>query len=135
MDRYKILVLILVAAVLNGCIYNTDLGCEGFKDAGRSCKPVTSNVEYAVEKEKETEIAKAEKTEQEKDVDDLINYSINLGEANPLTTKAKTLKVTILPYVDDTGRLHMLSSLYIIIQKPDWIIGDYLIPADKGAVQ
>ncbi|MGE4478641.1 MAG: TraV family lipoprotein [Deferribacterales bacterium] len=132
MDRYKILVVILAVAVLNGCIYNTDLGCEGFKDAGRSCKPVTSNVEYAVEKEKETEIAK---TEHEKDVDDLINYSINLGETNPLTTKAKTLKVTILPYVDDTGRLHMLSSLYIIIQKPDWIIGDYLIPADKGAVQ
>jgi conjugal transfer pilus assembly protein TraV len=128
--------LLSALLVLNGCIYSTELGCEGFKDAGRGCKPVTSNVEYAVLMEQQKEISKADNAPEKKDkVDDLISYSIKLDEASPVTSMPKTMKVVIMPRVDETGRLHMLKRVYIIIQKPEWIIGDYLIPETKKAEQ
>lgn len=60
--------------------------------------------------------------------DELTSYSIKINADNtPVTTKPKTLRVTILPYQDKKGRLNMIKRVHMIIQKPEWIIGDYLI--------
>lgn len=64
--------------------------------------------------------------------DELTNYSIKINTENvPVTTKPKTLRVTILPYIDEKGRLNMMKRVHLILQKPEWILGDYLIVNDN----
>ena len=133
MDRHKRLIITAALAlfVLSGCGYKGSFTCDGFANGGRSCETVTSNIEYAIEKERTGGASAIDNTTADNQTlvgSELTAYSIKINEENtPVTTKPKTMRVTILPYVDGKGRLNMMKRVHIIIQKPEWILGDYLI--------
>ena len=180
MDRYKIIVFAGLLSILSGCVYDSKFTCEGYKNAGRACKPVSSNIEYAIAKDDKTEPTESEsqpeavsddehrqelfvkcdtdepcnykpadtdrvmvskdakkyldfkKNEQKLLAEELTSYGIKVNsDSTPVTSKPKILKVTILPYEDSKGRLNMLRRVYMILQKSDWLLGDYLIVDDK----
>jgi conjugal transfer pilus assembly protein TraV len=180
MDRYKIIAAAGLLSMLSGCVYDSNFTCEGYKNAGRACKPVSSNIEYAISKDDKTEAAEIEsqpevvsgdehrqelfvkcdtdepcnykpaetdllivskdakkyldfkKNEQKLLAEELTSYGIKVNADNtPVTSKPKVLRVTILPYEDAKGRLNMMRRVYMILQKSDWLLGDYLIVDDK----
>lgn len=180
MDRHKITLLSILLLMLSGCVYESKFTCEGFKNAGRACKPVSSNIEYAINQGDKTEEAQNEveamkqpelpqkqlfikcdadepcdykvaetdlvvvskdakkyvefkKNEHKLLADELTSYGIKINtDAMPVTTKPKILRVTILPYEDSKGRLNMIRRVYMILQKSDWLLGDYLVVDDKS---
>lgn len=142
MGRHKGLIIAVMAVfLLSGCVYESTFTCEGLKNGGRSCETVTSNIEYAIKKERtggEPQITDNTTTSDNKTAavgDELTAYSIKINEENtPVTSKPKTMRVTILPYVDDKGRLNMMKRVHIIIQRPEWILGDYLI-VDENTIR
>lgn len=139
MGRHKGLIIAAAFFMLTGCVYESTFTCEGLKNGGRSCETVTSNIEYAIEKERtggEPQITDNSTSDNKTAVgDELTAYSIKINEENtPVTSKPKTMRVTILPYVDDKGRLNMMKRVHIIIQKPEWILGDYLI-VDENTIR
>lgn len=180
MDRYKIIFFAGLLSILSGCVYDSKFTCEGYKNAGRACKPVSSNIEYAIEKDDKTDATEVDtviaaepdsvvqqelfvkcdtdepcnykpadtdrvmvskdakkyldfkKNEQKLLAEELTSYGIKVNsDSTPVTSKPKILKVTILPYEDSKGRLNMLRRVYMILQKSDWLLGDYLIVDDK----
>ncbi|GAB1534399.1 hypothetical protein ADMFC3_00300 [Geovibrio sp. ADMFC3] len=140
MERNKRLIIAAAFFMLTGCVYESTFTCEGLKNGGRSCETVTSNIEYAIEKERtggEPQITDNTTSDNKTAAvgDELTAYSIKINEENtPVTSKPKTMRVTILPYVDDKGRLNMMKRVHIIIQKPEWILGDYLI-VDENTIR
>jgi hypothetical protein len=136
MERYKVIIVSTLSFfLLSGCVYNSKFTCEAMKNGGRSCQTTTSNIEYAIEQERNGGTQQDNITSDNKTAvsDDLTAYSIKINTENtPVTTKPKTMRVTILPYVDEKGRLNMMKRVHLIVQKPEWILGDYLIVDEKS---
>lgn len=55
------------------------------------------------------------------------NVGINSPTGKPIVTQPKIVKVTILPYVDSKERLNMSKDVYLIVDSPRFVIGDFLI--------
>lgn len=52
--------------------------------------------------------------------------------ATPMIKPPKIMRVLIMPYKDTTGALMMSRHIYLMLDEPTWVVGDYLNKFDQG---
>jgi conjugal transfer pilus assembly protein TraV len=55
-----------------------------------------------------------------------------LKEPNtPLITPPQVIRVLVLPYKGDMSELYMMRYIYLLIDDPQWVVGNYLIDSEE----
>jgi conjugal transfer pilus assembly protein TraV len=49
----------------------------------------------------------------------------------PLITPPQVMRVLVLPYKGDMNELYMMRYIYLLIDDPKWVVGNYLIDAEE----
>lgn len=51
----------------------------------------------------------------------------------PLVAPPHVMRVLIMPYEDDDGALNLQRFKYVMVDRPKWVLGDYLAREEEGA--
>jgi len=55
-----------------------------------------------------------------------------LKEPNtPLLAPPKVMRICILPYRGDQNELYMMRYVYLLVDEPKWVVGDYLVDGEE----
>jgi len=49
----------------------------------------------------------------------------------PLIAPPQVMRVLVLPYKGDMNELYMMRYIYLLIDDPKWVVGNYLIDAEE----
>jgi len=114
-------VWIFLGVFLAGC----SAGVKDWKDAYKYIEPKTSKPKETVR-----EVRKEEEKDQEnlyrREVLEKLSKMIH-QEPTPLAMPPTILRVFVLPYVDQQGRLITQHYIYLKVDEGKWILGDYLL--------
>lgn len=102
----------------------------------KKCDNSTQNCIIVDEKSINVSVKKedSEKTNVLNLISETLNkFSVNINSptGKPLVTQPKVVKITILPYIDSKKRLNMSKDVYLIVDDPKFVVGDFLIDKTK----